>query len=285
MDAAIEYIDSQCANEEKPCKSTIVFLGDLFDRFEYGFDVVIRVLDLIISRPGKILWLAGNHDMASFDGDHFKPASEPSNFIGWLNDQKDEETVEFGKWLFELCHRLPAALFLPDGLLVAHGGIPAKSLFDKEIVNRISSVDDLNTEEYLGYFIKNRITQDDNSERQEVKKRDFPIFFKKMADIAGISVKRMLCGHNNCQNHMRFCDYPFYRPEVEILGIHTISAWYLGDGSGRMGYGCELVKSLRKQKITRPAIAKYRYDKIPEVVWLDIPENIVAQFHKLEEIK
>ena len=84
---------------------------------------------------------------------------------------------------------------------------------------------------------------------------------------------------------MRFCDYPFYRPEVEILGIHTISAWYLGDDSGRMGYGCELVKSLRKQKITRPAIAKYRYDKIPEVVWLDIPENIVAQFHKLEEIK
>lgn len=274
LDAALSLIDSRAPH------ATILFLGDLFDRFEYGIDVVMRVIALIKERPGRIFWIAGNHDDGLFfDKNRFCSKVIPSEFCQFLNLHKEYE--DFGKWLIEFCKILPRALFLPDGLFIAHGGCPS---FDwntfAHSIDDAKSIEDLENEKYLHSFIWNRVIpgQDDKSE-PEVGKNDLIHFMERMRELTGLHVKRMLRGHDHCKETRHdFIDS--YYPQVPVLTLSTMSAWYLGSGDTPP----ELNANMRNTPVTTPAIARYRYDELPEVFTLDIPLPIVQQFHKVEEL-
>jgi len=274
LEAALSFIDSRAP------QSTIVFLGDLFDRFQYGLEVVMRVLALVIERPGRIFWIAGNHDDGLFfDNGKFSSKVLPSEFCQFLNQRKEYE--DFGKWLVGFCKILPRALFLPDGLFVAHGGCPS---FDMNTfgysIDDVKQLQDLEDEKYLHAFIWNRLIpgQDDKSE-PEVGKNDLIYFLGKMEKLTGIPAKRMLRGHDHClESRHEF--FESYYPQAPVLTIATMSAWYLGTEE----FPPELDRSRRKAPITTPAVAKFRPGELPEVFTLEIPQAIVRQFHEVEEL-
>ncbi len=110
----------------------LVFLGDLFDDGGFGLEVLLRVFELVADDPGSVCLLAGNHDEAlSFDGVRFGASVSPSDFADTLNASlADEWTVRAGRLAVRLFAAAPRALFLPDGLLVAHGGFPLVDLHD-----------------------------------------------------------------------------------------------------------------------------------------------------------
>ena len=274
LEAALSVIDS------KTPQATIVFLGDLFDRFEYGIEVVTRVVSLIIDRPGRILWIAGNHDDGLFfENGAFGSKVMPSEFCQFLNQHKEYE--ELGIWLIELCKWLPRALFLPDGLFVAHGGCPS---FDMNTfahsIDEVNQLQDLENDKYLHSFIWNRLIpgQDDKSE-PEVGKNDLIHFMERMEVLSGIPVKRMLRGHDHCKE-TRHEFFDSYYPQAPVLTLTTMSAWYLGTEDSAP----ELDRTMRKKSATTPAIAQFRRGDLPKVLTIDIPLSVVQQFHKVEEL-
>jgi len=274
LDSALSYIDSHSISP------TIVFLGDLFDRFEYGIEVIMRVISLIRERPGKILLIAGNHDDGLyFKEDRFFSKVIPAEFADFLNTH--DEYKEFGKWLIDFCEQLPRALFLPDGLFVAHGGCLSFNMDSfSHVIDSVRSLEELEKPEHLRTFIWNRLipNQNDKSE-DEVGKNDLIHFMQAMEKLTGIPVKRMLRGHDHCrESRHQFFDH--YYPEAPVLTLTTMSAWYLGTEDSAP----ELMNVMRKAPVTTPAIARFRYDELPEVITLDIPRSVVEQFHRLEEL-
>ena len=274
LEAALSFIDARSP------EATIVFLGDLFDRFDYGIEVVMIVISLIKERPGRILWIAGNHDDGLFyENGSFGSKVLPSEFCSCLNEHK--EYCDFGKWLIDFCKILPRALFLPDGLFVAHGGCPS---FDMNTfahsIDDVSQVGELDDEKYLHSFIWNRVIpgQDDKSE-PEVGRNDLVHFMEKMEKLSGIPVRRMLRGHDHCkENRHEF--FESYYPQAPVLTLTTMSAWYLGNDE----FPPELMAQMRKKSTTTPAIAQYRHGELPKVFMLDIPKSLVRQFHKVEDL-
>ena len=78
-----------------------------------------------------------------------------------------------------------------------------------------------------------------------------------------------------------YLDNYYGTPEAPVLTLTTMSAWYLGSENSRP----ELDRAMRKKTVTTPAIARYRYGELPEVITLNIPQSVVEQFHKIEELR
>lgn len=127
--------------EKEDVAPLVVFLGDLFDRWEEdgGFLAVVRFLSEMKKRNGNVCWVAGNHDSAlSWDEEsgRFSSSVIPSRFYEWLNDH--EERRRFGTALVNMISKLPNAVFLPGGVLASHGGFP-----HTDLVEKMTSFDDL----------------------------------------------------------------------------------------------------------------------------------------------
>ena len=108
----------------------LVFLGDLWDDGGYGLEVLVRVMELVVDSPGTVCVIAGNHDEAlRFDGTRFSATVSPSDFADRLEAMRDDAAMRrAGELAIRFFERAPRALFLPDGLLVSHGGIPLADL-------------------------------------------------------------------------------------------------------------------------------------------------------------
>ena len=114
-------------------RSRIIFLGDLFDDEGYGLEVLLRVFELILEGPERTCVIAGNHDEAlSYDGIRFASSVSPADFADLLNAHLNHEWIErAGKAAVRFFATAPRALFLPDGLLVAHAGFPLADLHER----------------------------------------------------------------------------------------------------------------------------------------------------------
>jgi len=111
---------------------SLVFLGDLIDRGPHSAECVVYVLELAKSHPGRITWVAGNHDVGlrRAQGGEFNSSVSPSEFADELNDYMNQGVpkVRLGTILIEMANALPRALILPNGLFVTHGGMPHSDL-------------------------------------------------------------------------------------------------------------------------------------------------------------
>ncbi len=132
LEAALATIAQETpgSGAERP---RIVFLGDLFDDEGYGLEVLLRVFELILDAPERICVVAGNHDEAlSYDGVHFSSSVSPADFADFLNAHLNHEWIErAGKAAVRFFAAAPRALFLPDGLLIAHAGFPLADLHER----------------------------------------------------------------------------------------------------------------------------------------------------------
>ena len=182
----------------------IVFLGDFIDRGISSPEVLLRIFQLIHDRPARTCLLAGNHSDAVGLDDRvvFHSAVSPGNFVNFLNSKGGNELWrQFGESFVKASASLPRALFFPDGLLAAHGGIPHTDLHGS-----IQERADLNREGCLQDFVWTRAKLEykkrwpnRNSKGCSFGLEDFNDFCRLMTERVNFPVRRMVRGHDHME--------------------------------------------------------------------------------------
>jgi len=198
LDSAIDYIDGLCP------EATIVFLGDLFDDEGFGYEVVLRVFQLMAERPGRIGYIVGNHDVSLHCNDDipvtFSSSVSPSDFADFLNSQRDDPVVSgVGNFAVRFFRFAPRAIFLPDGLVVVHGGVPLNIRFPAVVAPA-----DLEKAECLQDFVWTRAHErarkkipNPTSKTSEFGFEDFTAFCEHISTKLAIPTNRMVRGHDH----------------------------------------------------------------------------------------
>ncbi|HIA11415.1 MAG TPA: metallophosphoesterase, partial [Flavobacteriales bacterium] len=91
MTAAIDYVEQ--TSRESGKKPIIIYLGDFFDRGEYGHWVLVKLFSQILGKNrSHIGVIAGNHDEGLKHSKErgFYSEVEPCEFGDWLNDQPED---------------------------------------------------------------------------------------------------------------------------------------------------------------------------------------------------
>lgn len=221
LDSAIDYIDSECPD------ATIVFLGDLFDDEGFGYEVVLRVFQLVAERPGRIGYIVGNHDVSlnADDGNPvtFSSSVSPSDFADFLNSHREDPVAcGVGQFAIRFFRFAPRAIFLPDGLVVVHGGVPLGLRFPS-----IAVPGDLERAECLQDFVWTRAHErarkkipNPTSKTSEFGFEDFSAFCGHVSTTLGIPANRMVRGHD----HFEACHSIYERwTRNPCLTVNTLS--------------------------------------------------------------
>jgi hypothetical protein len=255
LEAALQHIDRSGGGSG----ARIAFLG------VHAAQVVLRVFELLLDGPARITIVAGNHDeaLAWADG-RFQSTVLPSDFTDWLNRHADDPlAVRLGKLIIRFFARAPRALFLPDGLLVAHGGIPHTDLHE-ELAREGNWNDPRVLQDFVWLRahprarkrIPNRTTRG-----SEFGRDDFTAFCE-VATRLGRPVQRMLRGHDHVEE--RFAVYPAWVANP-VLTINTLSHRLPREVFG--GYE------------RAPVVARWVRGELPEVRRLMVPGELIQEIY------
>ncbi len=261
LEAALQHIDRSGGGPG----ARIVFLGDLFDDGRHAAQVVLRVFELLLNGPARITIVAGNHDeaLAYADG-RFQSTVLPSDFTDWLNRHADDPlAVRLGHVIIQFFARAPRALFFPDGLLVAHGGIPHTDLHEE-----LAQSGNWNDPRILQDFvwlrahprarkrIPNRTTRG-----SEFGRDDFTAFCG-VATRLGRPIERMLRGHDHVEE--RFAVYPAWVANP-VLTMNTLSH--------------RLPREVFGPYPRVPVVGKWVRGELPEVRRLFVPPELIQEIY------
>jgi hypothetical protein len=219
LEASLALIQKS-SEAEAAAPPNIVLLGDLFDDEGFGLELLLRVFELILASPGRICVVVGNHDEAlSFDGNRFATSVSPGDFADFLNLNLAHEWIErAGKLAVRFFEQAPHALFLPDGLLIAHAGFPLVDLHA-----RLEESGDWNDPACLSDFtwtrahptarkkMPNRFTRGSQFGRE-----DFAAFCA-LSTRMGRPVTHMARGHDHVED--RYVIYPAYKANPVLTTV------------------------------------------------------------------
>jgi hypothetical protein len=263
LEAALQHIDRSGGGAD----ARIVFLGDLFDDGTHSAQVVLRVFELLLDGPMRITIVAGNHDEAlAFADDRFQSTVIPSDFTDWLNAESRAGhpwAARLGKLIIRFFARAPRALFFPDGLLVAHGGIPHTDLH-AELEEQGNWNDPRVLQDFVWLRahprarkrIPNRTTRG-----SEFGREDFAAFCE-VATRLGRPVGRMVRGHDHVEE--RFAVFPQWAAHP-ALTINTMSH--------------RLPREMFGPDERVPVIARWVRGELPEVRRLFIPPELIQEIY------
>ncbi|HEU4882671.1 MAG TPA: metallophosphoesterase [Longimicrobium sp.] len=261
LEAALQHIDRSGGGAD----ARIVFLGDLFDDGVHSAEVALRVFELALDGPMRITVVTGNHDEAlAFADGRFQSTVLPSDFTDWLNANPDHPwAARLGRLIIHFFQRAPRALFFPDGLLVAHGGMPHTDLHEE-----LAESGNWNDPRVLQDFvwlrahprarkrIPNRTTRG-----SEFGREDFAAFCA-LATGLGRPVARMVRGHDHVEE--RFAVYPAWsrHPALTINALsHRLPREVFGD----------------YERV--PVVARWVRGELPEVRRLFIPAELIREIY------
>ena len=262
---------------EKMCPDfRLVFLGDMIDRGLYSAECFLLLVSWAEQYPGRIAWIAGNHDIGLYFDDveaKFKSSVSPSEMLNYLNEEGDHRNERFmiGKLLTELAKHLPRAILFPDGLLATHGGFPLVDIHEEgaQKTTREDYLAWLNSDACLQDFTWTRITK----YRKKLPNRmstgcsygylDFEAFCNLKPDY--FPVKRMITGHEHPENGwMEFADYKM-NPALTITGF-GYDPYFNGDAD---------MPPYRSSLLA----ARYRRDALPERIEVGYSIDELKQFY------
>jgi hypothetical protein len=260
LEASLALIQKS-AEAEAAAPPNIVLLGDLFDDEGFGLELLLRVFELILASPNRICVVVGNHDEAlSFDGNRFATSVSPGDFADFLNRNLAHEWIErAGKLAVRFFEQAPHALFLPDGLLIAHAGFPLVDLHA-----RLEESGDWNDPACLSDFtwtrahptarrkMPNRFTRGSQFGRE-----DFAAFCALSARM-GRPVTHMVRGHDHVED--RYVIYPAYKAHPVLTTVA------LSRRLPRESFG---------PHARVPTLARYLEGSLPTLHRLHIPEEVV----------
>ncbi|HEY0155385.1 MAG TPA: metallophosphoesterase family protein [Longimicrobium sp.] len=263
LESALQHIDRSGGGAD----ARIVFLGDLFDDGVHSAEVVLRVFELLLDGPMRVTVVTGNHDDAvQWEDGRFQSTVLPSDFTDWLNQASADGhpwAERLGRAIVHFFRRTPRALFFPDGLLVAHGGIPHTDLHPV-----LAECRDWNDPRVLQDFvwlrahprarkrIPNRTTRG-----SEFGREDFAAFCQ-VATRLGRPVSRMLRGHDHVEE--RFEAFPAWAAHP-ALTINTLSH--------------RLPREVFGPYERVPVVARWVRGELPEVRRLFIPPELIREIY------
>jgi hypothetical protein len=239
--------------ESRHDDARVLFLGDLVDRGDMPFECLFLLLDWGLRRPGRLGWIAGNHDIAfsvTAQG-AFQSLVSPAELLDVINrdDLFSGFRRELGEFFVMLTQGLPRALLFPDGLLATHGGIPLVDLHPQgaAIDNEAAYLDWLNCPACLKDFTWTRIHRapkklpDRYSTGAQYGFRDFEAFAQLKPE--WFPVMRMVNGHEHPKGGFNPQDTYVTKPALTLLGLgfdelrpmpdryaHYTEAIHLGQG-------------------------------------------------------
>ena len=208
----------------------LVFMGDLVDRGEQPAECLFLLMQWAREYPERIIWLAGNHDIAFTwleEERKFISSVRPSEFLDFLNidDTMSGFRKLLGDFLIKVTNNLPRAVLFPDGLLASHGGFPLvdKQEAAKALETKESFFDWLNTPECLQDFTWTRITRYPKRQPNRSSK-GCSYGFKDFEALCSLKpewfpAKRLLTGHEHPE--FGWEDFPTYlnNPAATICGF------------------------------------------------------------------
>jgi hypothetical protein len=260
LEAALALVRRDARDGPHP---RLVFLGDLFDDGGYGLEVLLRLFELILESPSTICFLAGNHDEAlDYNGARFTATVSPSDFSDFLNAHLAHEWItRAGKLAVRFAASAPRALFLPDGLLVTHGGFPLVDLHDA-----LRETRDWNDPRCLADFTWTRAhprarkkLPNRSSRGSQFGHEDFDAFCALATEL-GRPVTHMVRGHDHADE--RFEIYPAYAAHP-VLTTVALSR--------------RLPRELFGPHVRVPTIARWIEGSLPQVHRLLVPDAIVRE--------
>ena len=255
----------------------LIFLGDLIDRGPHAIEVFTLMLQTIHDYPGRVLWIAGNHDEAITlqETGQFWASVAPAEFTDLLNRKDDlaEIRKKLGMGFIEIANRLPRAAVFPDGLLITHGGFPLTDLQAKLTPEDTSEsrMAWLNSPESLQDFTWTRITDWPKKIPNRTTKgcsygfKDFASFCEATKDFFGFPINRLLTGHEHPANgsdpHVSWVDHS----ALTLKGFGFASNY-----EQAQAYATKYDKNL--------VIARLNLDKTPEVFQIPVIEKDLYSF-------
>ena len=241
----------------------LVLLGDLFDDAGFGLEVLVRVFELLTAHPGSVCVIAGNHDEAlHHDGTRFSASVSPSDFSDFLNANPADEWVHrAGLAAIRLFERAPRALFLPDGLFVAHGGIPLTDLHEE-----LRAHGDWNDPRVLQDFVWTRAhararrkIPNRTSRGSQFGHEDFAAFCTLSAEL-GRPVHRMVRGHDHEEERYAMPKAYASNPLLTTVAMSR-----------------RLPREVFGPDARVPTCARWIEGTLPQVHRLHIPEDLVLE--------
>ena len=267
LSSVLDYIDRTCADGEP----LIVLLGDLFDDGKYSYETLLLVYERALRSRSRLCVIAGNHDDAlATDDDGFRSNVWPSNFTEWLNTSDDEIARRAARAAVRLFYQAPRALFLPDGLIVAHGGVPHSDLQEQ-----LETQADLNRDECLQDFVWTRLH--DRAKRRipnrttrgcELGRQNFEGFCDKATELLGRPVSRMVRGHDHVDRRERFSVFSKYTRN-HVLTINNMS--------------CRLPREVFGPTVHVPCVGHWQPGALPTVHQVVIPDEAVLEMYPVGE--
>lgn len=281
-----------CAQSRKEGRSPVLLLlGDLFDDGPFGHRVLFEFLDGVVKqrreeRPDftrrqpkshfipvrnsephipKIMFVAGNHDVGLFfekTSKQFRSSVSPSDFTDWLNS-RDQESAWRGLALAAITFfaAAPRAILLPDGTLVAHGGVPHTDLH-----SLLQEPNDLDRPECLDDFVWTRAHETSRSKIPNRTTRgcqfgtaDFEAFCVCATKALARRVERLVRGHDHVLE--RYLVPPKYKRNP-LLTINAM-CWRQRDPFGPFE--------------RRPVIARWVANSLPEIHQIEIPLELIQK--------
>jgi hypothetical protein len=248
----------------------LVFLGDLFDDGGHGLEVLLRVLELVAASPATVCVVAGNHDEAlSLHEGRFRASVSPSDFADRLNVGADEWATRAGALAVRLFATAPRAIFLPDGLLVAHGGFPLVDLHPA-----LEETGDWNDPRMLSDFVWTRAHPRARRKLPNRASRGSQFGHEDFADFCALAtrlgrpVTHMVRGHDHVDD--RWAVYPAYA-QHPILTTVALSR--------------RLEREAFGPYVRVPTVARWVPGALPEVHRLHLPEaHVRALFPEAVEM-
>jgi hypothetical protein len=210
----------------------IVLLGDLIDDLPESTEALACVAQALHADDGaRIVCVRGNHDVALAEGQdgEFVSTVDPSDFCDHLRSAATRphgmREREFARSFIRFVKDAPAAIFLRDGTLLAHGGIPHVDLH-----GGMQSREALGNDEAASDFVWARISNvrrrmavpQSLTRSREIGSDDFRQFreltdrlFRSPPDGCA-PVQRLIRGHDHVEHRFEVLDGHWERRVVTI---------------------------------------------------------------------
>lgn len=246
----------------------ICFLGDIVDRGPYDIPLLYSLLHGFLERPCHFAFVVGNHDDGIYRDQarrEWRSTVDPSDFCDRLNELPPESPVHgLVDEAVIFFRQAPRALLFPDGLLVAHGGVPHVDLLEQ-----LNTPEDLNSQLMLSDFVWTRLHE---SARRKVPNRttrgcslgfdDFNAFCDRAAMILERPITAMLRGHDHVAE--RYLIHDRY-PLRSVVTINAMCRKQSGDVFGPHD--------------RKPVAVRWREGYPLEIFQLEIPSQLIERFY------